>query len=83
MQIVQLVKVQQGARECPKYACLSYCWGGAQPGMTIADKLRSSYENIDVARCQKPYRTPYRSAMVMNLFGLTHLAIYRIQMTTK
>jgi hypothetical protein len=46
---VRLAKVADIAVRPLDYACLSYCWGGPQPGMTTVDRVASYIEEMDTA----------------------------------
>ncbi|KAF2029092.1 HET-domain-containing protein [Setomelanomma holmii] len=41
--------VDRDADPHPHYVCLSYCWGGLQPGMTTTDRVSQYSEYIDFA----------------------------------
>jgi hypothetical protein len=46
---VRLVKVSDIAVRPIRYVCLSYCWGGPQPEMTVASRVASYLGGIDTA----------------------------------
>ncbi|KAM0193567.1 hypothetical protein ACHAPA_010501 [Fusarium lateritium] len=46
---VRLVKVPNNKADRIQYVCLSYCWGGPQPGMTTTSCLNSYLTEIDTA----------------------------------
>ena len=46
---VRLEVVPQNTEHSIRYACLSYCWGGPQPGMTTLTRLPLYLKGIDLA----------------------------------
>jgi hypothetical protein len=45
---VRLAKVADITVRPLEYVCLSYCWGGPQPGMTTASRVASYIEKMDI-----------------------------------